>query len=247
MRPLVSVLRRRRERDERGLSLAEMLVTMMVTSLLMVLVVSLLTNVTRAFTRERSATDGTRSASTAMKEITRVVRSGTEIRVANQALNNPVFLVATPESVVLRAYLDTSSATPRPIVARFEVTAGGDLVEKRWNANTTSGPYWTFTNLPASPYSVTSSYWTNPVYTRTIARNLRTVAGGGASLFRYYDKDANELVPPAAGGFTEAQLRSVASVQVTVTVQADKTGRADPVTLQNTVGIPNLGISRVGA
>lgn len=234
-------------RDDAGLTLAEMLVTMMVTSLLMVLVVSLLTSVTRSFTRERSATDSTRAASVAMKEVTRVVRSGTEIRVAGQSLNNPVFLAATRDSVVLRSYLDTSSATPRPIVARFEVTSTGALVEKRWNAVTSSGPYWTFTGLPAAPYQTTSAYWTNAAYSRTIARDLVTVAAGGAAMFRYFDKDAVEIVPPAAGVLTVDQLRSIAAVQVNVTVQADKTGRAKPVTLQNTVGIPNLGISRVGA
>lgn len=247
MRTACTRLRRRAATGDRGLSLAELLVTMMVTSLLMVMVVSLMTSVTRAFTRERAATDSTRSASVAMKEITRVVRSGTEIRVSGASLNNPVFLVATRESLVLNSYLDTSAGSPRPIVARFEVTAAGALVEKRWNANTTSGPYWTFVSLPAKPYQALSTYWTNPAYTRTIARGLGTVAGGARPLFQYFDKDGGELVPPGVGVFTESQLRSIAAVRVTVSVQADKTGRADPVTLQNTVGIPNLGISRVGA
>ena len=221
-----------------------MLVTMMVLLLLMVMVVSLVTSVTRTFTRERSATDSTRNASIAMKEITRVIRSGTEIRVSNQ-VNSPVFLSATPESVVLRSFLDTSSAAPKPIVARFEINTARDLVEKRWNANAASGPFWTFTSLPAAPFQVTPSYWTNPAYVRTIARGITTTAVSGVSTFRYYDKDGLEILP-VAGSLTDPQLRSIAAVKATVSVQSDQSGRAHAVTLENTVGIPNLGISRVG-
>jgi prepilin-type N-terminal cleavage/methylation domain-containing protein len=231
---------------ERGVTLAEMLVTMMVLSLLMVMVVSLVTSVTRTFTRERSATDSTRNASVAMKEITRVIRSGTEIRVNNQP-NAPVFLSATSESVVLRSFLDTSSGAPKPIVARFEITTARDLVEKRWNANAASGPFWTFTNLPVAPFQATPTYWTNPAYVRTIARGITTTAVSGVSTFCYYAADGTEIVPSVAGSLTDAQLGLIAAVKVTVSVQADKTGRASAVTLENTVGIPNLGISRVGA
>lgn len=235
----------RTQSRQSGLTLAEMLVTMMVLSLLMVMVVSLVTSVTRTFTRERSATDSTRSASIAMKEISRVIRAGTVIRVSN-APSTPVFLSATAESVVLRSFLDTDSASPKPIVVRFELSGTRDLVEKRWNANPTSGPFWTFTSLPAAPYQATASYWTNPAYVRTIARGIMTTAASGVTLLRYYDKDGNELVP-AAGSLSDTQLLAVAAVKVSVCTQADKTGRSAPVTLENTVGIPNLGISRVGA
>jgi len=243
----VSALRRRSrlEGGDRGLSLAEMLVTMMVLSLFMIMVTSMFSSVTRTFTRDRSASDSTRIASIAMNEVTRVLRSGTEIQVAN-AVNDPVFLLATDESVVLRAYLDTDSATPRPIVARFEVTAARNLVEKRWNANPSSGPYWKFTSLPTAPFPVAASSWTNPAYERMIAQKITPAASGAPALFQYYDAAGLRIVPPPAGKLTDDQLKTIAAVRVTMSVQADLTDRARPVVVRNTVGIPNLGISRVG-
>ncbi|MGV8977529.1 MAG: PulJ/GspJ family protein [Cellulomonas sp.] len=238
--------RTERQRGDRGLTLAEMLVAMMVTSLLMVMVVALVTSVTRTFTRERAATDSTRSASAAMKEVTRVIRSGTEIRVMNQSINDPVFLAATSESVVLRSYLDTSAGSPKPIVVRLEITAARDLVEKRWNANATSGPYWTFAALPAAPFQAATTFWTNPAYTRTIARGLTTTTVVADRMFSYSDKDGNAVPLDGTGAVSLANLRTIAAVTVRMSVQADKTGRASPVLLQNQVGIPNLGISRVG-
>ncbi len=243
----MSALRRRRalDGDDSGLSLAELLVTMLVLSLFTIMVTSMFSSVTRTFTRDRAASDSTRIASIAMNEVTRVLRSGTEIQVKN-AVNEPVFLLATDESVVIRAYLDTDSAAPRPIVARFEVTSSRILVEKRWNADPTTAPYWKFTSLPTPPFQVAASYWTNPAYQRTIAQKITPAVSGSPALFQYYDAGGVRIVPPAGGSLSTAQLKTIAAVRVTMSVQADLTERARPVVVRNTVGIPNLGISRVG-
>lgn len=239
-------MRRVRRTDEAGTTLVELLVTMVVMSVLMIMVVSLVVSVNRNFTRDRASTDNTNIAANGMNEVTRVIRSGTEIRVQNQPLNDPVFLVATPESMVVRAYLDTNAATPAPIVVRLEVTTQRTLVEKRWNATAGTAPYWKFTNLPAAPFQTASSFWTKPAYTRTIASKI-TPATSTLKLFRYYTKDNVEVVPPGTGTLTLEQLRSIAAVTVSLSVQSDLTARAQPVVITNLVGIPNLGISRIGA
>lgn len=229
-----------------GMTLAELLVTMMVLSVLTAMVAALFTSVTRSFTKDRAETDNTRIASIAMNEVTRVIRSGTEIRVANQSLNNPVFLVATGESVVLRAYLDTDSASPKPVVVRFEISSSRILVEKRWNAVPGTGPYWTFTGLPTAAPQTASSFWTGYSYQRSIARAISPQTDPGLMTFTYWTKDRVQVPVPATGTMTDAQLRSIASVTVRVSVQTDLTARAKPVVIQNSVGIPNLGVSRVG-
>jgi hypothetical protein len=48
------------------------------------------------------------------------------------------------------------------------------------------------------------------------------------------------------GGIAAANLPKIAVVEVTIKVQSDATGRADPVVMTNQVGIPNLGVSRLG-
>ena len=70
-------------------------------------------------------------------------------------------------------------------------------------------------------------------------------ANGGAQLFRFFDADGTEIEIPDAG-FSLADRRGIAAVEIAMTVQTDISGRAEPVTIRNRVGIPNLGISRVG-
>ncbi|WP_298457774.1 hypothetical protein [uncultured Cellulomonas sp.] len=236
--------RRVRGRDaEAGTTLAELLVTMTVLSLLGVLLVGLTVTVSGAFTRDRSLTDSTREASVVMREVTRVIRSAATVKVAGQATDDPAFLVAGPHALVVRTYVDTDSDAPSPVVVRFDVTDAGQLTESRWPAVAGSAPYWTFAGLPAAPFQLAPDTWTGAAWTRTLGRGLTPPATGSVSTFRYHDADGDELVPGSAG-LAANQLAGVASVTVTVSVQADATGRARPVVLRNSVGLPNLGLSR---
>lgn len=220
-----------RARGDDGLGLPELIVSIMLLALLSALVLGLFTTVTRTTTRDRAATDSTNVASIGMDELTRVIRSGTELRLAGGgAADAPVFITATQNQLKLYAYIDTSSAAAVPVKIAFSIDAGGRLIETRWLATTTSSP-WSFVADSA------------PSSSRTVARSI---PAGAAPLFRYYDAAGAELAVPAVGGFTTAQLQAIAAVRVQLTVQADLTSRADPVTMRNTVGIPNLGISRVG-
>jgi len=219
-------------RDERGFGLAELVVTIFITGIVVTLVVTLFTNVSRTFTRENSATASTNAAALGMDEITRVVRSGTEIGVSGSLLNDPVFVSADKESVTLYAFIDTDSVRSVPVKVRFSINADRKLIETRWASYALPGGYWGFQSVEQSSRFITS-YIVAP-------------AAGEKSLFTYYKADGTELVIPTSGTLTANERRSIAAVQVTMTVQADTTARANPVTLRNTVGIPNLGISRVG-
>lgn len=221
----------RATRDD-GYSLPELLVTIFVLGILSTVVVSFYVSMTGAFTRDRAATDSTTTASVGMNNLTRVIRAGTEIRVQGQSLNTPVFLDAKNEELTMHAFLDTDSTDPRPVKIRFWINAQRELMETRWESRRVNGSYFVFDAQPSG--------------TRVIARTVAPRASGQPWLFTYRAADNSSLTPPANGAFTESQLRNIAAVQVTLTVQADRTSRADPVTLQSTVGIPNLGISRVG-
>lgn len=217
-------------RGERGLTLPELLVTMFLLSMITALMVGTISGFSQAFTRDRSASDSTMVANTAMRELTRVVRSGTELRLSGGGSSNaPVFIDARPNALTMYAFVDASAAAPRPIRVRFEIDAQRRLIETRWAVTNAASP-WTFAAM-SSPYS-----------SRPVARFIPTTAG---PLFEYLNKDGVPLVMPASGTLTAAQIKDVAAVRVTVTVQGDMTGRAEPVTVQNAVGIPNLGISRV--
>jgi len=83
--------------------------------------------------------------------------------------------------------------------------------------------------------------------TRVVARKIVNNITGDPYLFTFYRGDGTQvLTPSGTSSLTLDERRQIVAVQVFMKVQADPTARAEPVTLQNTVGIPNLGVSRVG-
>lgn len=225
-------------RDDSGITMMELLVAMFLFGVLAVLLVTATTTFTRTFTKDRVATDNTSIASTGMNELTRIIRSGTLLERSGDDV--PPFATAKAEELTVYAYVDTNSTTPQPVKVQFKVDpTSRDLTETRWKAK---------------PLAAGSTYWdfeTTSYSTRTIARQIVVPAAGEASLFTYYAINATtlleeKLTTPATGLIT-TDLAKVAVVEVTIKVQSDKTARALPTTIINRVGIPNLGVSRLGA
>lgn len=231
--------------DDDGFGLPELLVSMFLLAIVSTLVVTLVSSFTRTFTRERSAVESTNTAAVGMNELTRVIRSGTEIRVSGSPFNRPVLIEAMDEGITLYAFLDTDSVNPRPVRVRFRIDATRVLHEDRWYADAASAPYWTFGADGRDPDS-----------SRPVARRIVPRGPDETAMFTYRtsevcpeggDPDCNVLVPPAGGTLTEDSRRQIALVEIRLTVQADESQRAEPVTIRNQVGLPNLGIDRLGA
>lgn len=228
-------LMRRLLAGERGFSLPEMLVAIALTSVVMTMLVSLVISFTRTFTEQRSLSDSINVAGVGMNEATRVIRAGTIIE--RNAGDLPVFVAATAESVVLHSYLAEDSVDPAPQLIELTVDSQRQLVEKRWKGGRDTNREWVF------PNRVTAT----PEMNRVVARKLLAptaaeLAAGELRLFTYIDVDGSVIPAPVAS----SRLGSIATVKVTMIVQADQTGRANPVKLQNRVGIPNLTASRLG-
>lgn len=232
------MMRPRSSRSDAGLTLLELLVAMGVSSILIALVATVFVTTSRVFTDQEGATDSARMASTAMNEVTRVVRAGTELPGAGTELpesgktaNTPVFAYAGAEKIEMAAFIDAeSSKDPAPVKVSFGRNSANELVETRWAADRYRKIYWKFRDSPASA--------------RTIARSL-LAPDKTRPLFRYFDKDGAALTPAAGASLSEDQRRNIASVQITMQVQANGSGRTAPVAIQNMVGLPNLGVARV--
>jgi len=222
--------RLRGAKDE-GLTLIELVVAMGISSILIALVVTMFTTTSRAINDQDAEVTNTRLASTAMNEVTRILRAGTEIPVYGSATNDPVFVYAGAERIVMNSFIDaTSSTDPAPLKVEFSRNADNELVETRWDAYHVYGTYWKFQ--------------TTSTYARTIARSLLP-PDSSVPLFVYKDKDGAVLTPASGASLSTTQIRNIASVQVTMQVQGDESGRVSPVVLQNLVGLPNLGAARV--
>lgn len=225
------MMRPRSSRSDAGLTLLELLVAMGVSSILIALVATVFVTTSRVFTDQEGATDSARMASTAMNEVTRVVRAGTELPESGKTANTPVFAYAGAEKIEMAAFIDAeSSKDPAPVKVSFGRNSANELVETRWAADRYLKIYWRFRDSPASA--------------RTIARSL-LAPDKTRPLFRYFDKDGGALTPAAGASLSEDQRRNIASVQITMQVQANGSGRTAPVAIQNMVGLPNLGVARV--
>jgi type II secretory pathway pseudopilin PulG len=237
---MITAIRRKivlNAKDESGFGLSEFVVAIGLFSILATLIVVAFSTFTTTLTRDRAATTNTNVAAIGMDELTRVIRSATSIPVVN-ADDLPPFAYANKEKIILYAYIDTNAATPKPVKVQFEVNATTrDLVETRWAAHPKPGypSYWEFDTTPQS--------------SRVIARKIVAPGTGQPFTFNYQEIGA-DLLPDdmtiPATGITAANLSKIAVVEVTVKVQSDPTGRAAPVTMTNQVGIPNLGVSRLG-
>ncbi|MCR2785920.1 MULTISPECIES: type II secretion system protein [unclassified Microbacterium] len=215
------------------MTLIELVVAMGVFGILLTLVVSMFVGAARLFSDQQGAIDNSRLASTSMNEVTRIIRAGTEIPVPGSTVKKPVFAYAGAEKIIIHSFIDAgTSADPPPVRVEFARNSGNELIETRWAAHhePVGSTYWAFASAATS--------------SRPIARSLTPVTAG-APLFRYYDQNGGVLSPPAGASLTIDQIRTIASVQVTMRVQADASGRVEPVSIQNMVGIPNLGVARV--
>jgi hypothetical protein len=180
-------------------------------------------------------------AAVGMNEMTRVIRAGTEVPVAGGA-QLPVFVEAFDDKVTMYAYIETTSLNPSPTKIQFAIDpVTKELVETRWASSPVSGSPGTFTFAATAESS------------RTIARKIID-ASDGTPLFTYLAVVTDPSDPAfgtaqpldATGGVGSAELPTISVVQIALNVQADETARANPVMLKNRVGVPNLGISRIG-
>jgi type II secretory pathway pseudopilin PulG len=220
----------RLRRDERGITLAELIIAIGLLSLFATVLTSLYVSSIRAMSVGRDVHQNTGQASNAMNELSRVIRAGTDNPVRGQALNDPAFYnKATATEIYIYAYINLDSSAELPVMINFQRNSQGVLIERRWPATLDANGYWKFPD-PAS---------TVPASTRTVASTLPSTP-----LFTYLKSD-NTVIPIPVGGITDPNtLRSIAAVTVSLTIQSSLTDTSQKVTLQNTVGIPNLGIPR---
>jgi hypothetical protein len=224
-----------------GISMSELIVGMFVLTIVTAMIASFYVSTMRTVTVSSALTTNTQMASNGMNELARVIRAGTTNPRASAELPTPAFVKATSRSIVMHAFVNLRSSEQTPVLVEFSVDAAGRLIERTWNATSHADGYWTFPTmekLAESPPTATA-----PSSTRVLASSVAPTATGGAQLFRYVAADGSEISLPSAGLGEDAR-RSVAAVTVTLVIQGATDDSRSRVTLQNTVGIPNLGLTR---
>ena len=232
-------LKKRIAKDESGITLIELLVAVMLLGILLAVVASLYVSSLRSVALGRELTQNTKVASNAMNESARVIRAGTENPLTPPAVNAPAFVTAKKDDIVIYAYINLDSSEEQPQMIRLRVDrTTGDYVESRWPATSVAGGRWTFPSNPCEKAGVPSGC-SAPTSRKTIAS---TIPASHGSVFRFFKKNGDEIVPPASG-LSAADRLLVSSVKVTIVVQTSLTDDSNPVRLENTVGMPNLGFA----
>lgn len=209
---------------ERGLTLVELLVAMSLLAIVMTLITVLVVSVSQTFTRQESQQDSTNQAALAMQQVTRVIRSGTEIEVSSTWQPAPVFSTATPSSMMLNAYVGIESTDEGPTRVTLTVDSGRrELVETRYPSSK-SGGVWVYSGTPSR--------------THVVVRDVTS-----PTPFTYLRADGSAL---PARALTEAERREIAAVRVTLAVQTGARADASRAELESVVSLPNLDVTRTG-
>lgn len=219
---------------ETGITLVELLVSMMLLGLIMAMLSGLYLSATKAVSFGQSMDGSTRVASNAANELSQVLRFATTLKVTGVRDPRAAFVAAGRESVTFYSNVDVNAAASvavlpsKPTRVRFEINSARALIESRWTA-TPSGSAWIFaapTTTPNSSVNLGSRYVTPPA--------------SGAPMFSYLDGTGVAIATPPTGSMAPADLNRIAAVRITVRVQGTSGNSAGPVIVENTIALPNL-------
>ncbi len=224
-------LRRARQLNpDAGITLIELIVAMGILTVLLTIVVGTYASTVNAMGTANEVNLNSKQASNAMNEGARQIRAATSNPVSGSAANDPAVVAAGTESVTLYTYVNLQSTTsqlPAQVRLRVDPTTR-QFKEDIWPGTQSMAGYWSFPSTSTTPSS-----------TRTLAGFVAPHTTGAPWTFTYMAGTTALTVPPT-GTFTLAQLNSITAIQLTLTVETNITTASQSVTLQNTVGMPNL-------
>jgi Tfp pilus assembly protein PilW len=222
MRALV----RRMRREDAGISMAELLVSSMLTVVVMALVGTMFVQVTRITTASNETQDYNGLASNAANELSAVLRVATTLAKSNVATPDPAIVAGTRSSLTIYTLSNTSATNPAPAKVTFTLDATEKITETRCTG-VASGGFWTFTSCAS-----TSS--------RSFGMGILLPTSTSNQLFTYRDVNGDPILI-GTGSLTAAQRAQVASITVTIRVKTvdSSTGA---VLVSNTVVLRNLGL-----
>lgn len=220
-------------RRDAGITLVEMLVSMVILGIVLAVVTGLFISVAQTVAKAQAINDSTRIASNAANELGRVIGMGTSLAATGSPIPTSAFQFAGREDLIFYSNVDVdisvsvASRPARPTMVRFSIIpTSRQLREDRWTA-TAAGRFWTFASPATAPNS-----------TRTLGGPVVAPVGAEKPIFTYFDEQSVEIPVPISGSLAAADLKRISSVLVTVRIAS--AGGNLPVTIANTIVLPNL-------
>lgn len=213
--------------DDRGISLAELLVTIMIFGIVLTVVTSTFISLTRATSQAGTTDSNVRVAANGMNEMTRIIRGAVNNPVPGAASDSPAFSEATPESMTLTTAVNQTGSITQPVQVRLYLGTDRSLIEKKTASVAYQTSFWQFTGAASQ---------------RTLTGAVSASSASVPVLFQYFDQSGAPLVPQSNGALSPAQMSAISTVTVSITIAGGKA--TDPgVRLVNTVGLPNINTS----
>ncbi|WIB60014.1 type II secretion system protein [Curtobacterium sp. MCLR17_007] len=220
----------RLRREEAGITLAELIVAMSLSVLILTVAGSFLVSSQKAAKVAGAVSANTRVAATAMNEIGRNLRAATDNPVPTGDDSQFAFQYASATSVRFFAYVNLDSSLSQAVEVQVTLDPARKVItETKWTGTAVAGnsSYYAFPLATGPALSAT------PTSTRTLATSVTST-----TLFTYSNGDDGVLGSPTAP-VGQADLANIRKVGLSVAV-----GRSadDPnaVSLQNTASMPNI-------
>jgi Tfp pilus assembly protein PilW len=202
--------------EQRGITLVELLVAMLVTSLLLTLVGSFFVSMVKAQRTVSSVNDSTRQGTTSMTQVSRYLREASRVQLT-KTTSLAAFESATATS--MRFYSGVDLSTSRAGLTKVTIDTQGTKLRMQLQRG----------DCPVNGYCTFSG----TTKTIVLADVIRTSAGN-STLFSYRNA-TDAIVTPTA-----ATLDSIRSVDVTLTVGSTTGTTANDTTFQATINLRNL-------
>ena len=229
----------RLRRSDEGMTLVELMVVMIVSSIIAVLTVTLVIGVMRTNSRNVVRQDQVDAARVAVESMGKTLRASVKPSQLSSGCGSgcteDAFLTGTKLGVQFYSNIDNPGNITGPSRVTYSVvTTGaqkGNLVETIQIPNS---------NVPGSSgyayCSGTAGSCKSRITTRVLARD---VVHDGPAVLRYFDDAGNEMVPVGTGSLTTAQLKSVLSIEVRLAVMDRDSDKPKPTTYIQRLMLPN--------
>jgi type II secretory pathway pseudopilin PulG len=236
MRRLAQRLRPRTTRDDAGITLVELLIVMLLSSVIMTATVAFFVSVARNTARSVDVTHSTEDASNVMNVISTGVRAAVRYQVEGQAELAPAVVAgSTSQSLTIITYTDAGPTFPDPLMVRFSIDSDRRMIEERWKPQVVNGFY-------VYPVSASGVPTTQPYFRRALGDVVMNTAS--ENLFTYYTgpcaSDRLNYVA-ASTAISNSDRGKVAFIRFTLKLRS--IGSDETVQLDNRVGLPNMGIT----
>lgn len=208
-----------------GLTIVELMVSMLITSMVLAMIAAMFINVAKITSVANATTQSSSIAGNTMDELVEVIRTATTNAVAASPDPDPALVSATTTALTIYSFVDAAPAAPAPSKVTFRFDSSGYLIEDRITATDSNG-YWAFSGA---------------VVSRTLGGPMDLT--GGDPFFTYLNSAGDALAP--GSGLTLTQRKLVSSIRVSIRI-TNPTATSDPIIVINTIGMPNLKITRTG-